>query len=192
MGSEMCIRDRGCADGCGSAFGGTWNILDRVRVPRGLAPGDYVLSWRWDAEELPQVQGPPPPSLFLLVPLCVCVSRCFTVAVSYRCGRTALTCGWRRATGEWRLRPWGAGPAGLRLRLGAHNSSLLYEASQCTMLSPLVSLELAYAGAAAAGRAPHGSPGMAGRGRGWVGAGAGLCCAATTVLRGLLVYRSFS
>ena len=29
--------------------------MDRVRVPSKLLPGNYVLSWRWDAEELPQV-----------------------------------------------------------------------------------------------------------------------------------------
>jgi hypothetical protein len=76
--------DQGCADGCGSAFGGTWNILDRVRVPRGLAPGDYVLSWRWDAEELPQVQGPPslPPRSCAAVRTAVCVS----LPVLYGCG----------------------------------------------------------------------------------------------------------
>ena len=46
--------DEGCPDGCGDGFGQIWNIMDRVRVPSGLSPGDYVLSWRWDAEELPQ------------------------------------------------------------------------------------------------------------------------------------------
>ena len=45
--------DAGCPDGCGDRP--TWNIRDRVRVPPHLAPGDYVLSWRWDVEELPQV-----------------------------------------------------------------------------------------------------------------------------------------
>ena len=52
--------DEGCPDGCGDGFGRhgfgrIWNIMDQVRVPRRLSPGDYVLSWRWDAEELPQV-----------------------------------------------------------------------------------------------------------------------------------------
>ena len=47
--------DEGCPSGCGDEFGTPWNIMDRVRVPIGLEPGDYVLSWRWDAEELPQV-----------------------------------------------------------------------------------------------------------------------------------------
>ena len=30
-------------------------ITDRVRIPQGLAPGDYVLSWRWDCEETAQI-----------------------------------------------------------------------------------------------------------------------------------------
>ena len=30
-------------------------IIDRLQVPHGLASGNYVLSWRWDTEELPQV-----------------------------------------------------------------------------------------------------------------------------------------
>jgi len=37
---------------------GDWtrgSVVDRVRVPHGLAPGDYVLSWRWDCEESTQV-----------------------------------------------------------------------------------------------------------------------------------------
>ena len=49
--------DEGCPGGCGDSFndGRAWNIMDRVRVPSKLLPGNYVLSWRWDAEELPQV-----------------------------------------------------------------------------------------------------------------------------------------
>merc|ERR1719469_1113641 len=31
------------------------HIVDRVKVPAGLAPGDYVVSFRWDCEETPQV-----------------------------------------------------------------------------------------------------------------------------------------
>lgn len=31
------------------AFG----IVDKVRVPESLAPGDYVLSFRWDCEQVP-------------------------------------------------------------------------------------------------------------------------------------------
>jgi len=30
-------------------------IVDQVKIPSDLAPGDYVLSWRWDAEQTPQV-----------------------------------------------------------------------------------------------------------------------------------------
>lgn len=30
-------------------------IVDRVRLPRDLASGDYVLGWRWDSEQTPQV-----------------------------------------------------------------------------------------------------------------------------------------
>ena len=31
------------------------NIIDRVEVPAGLAPGEYVVSWRWDVEQTEQV-----------------------------------------------------------------------------------------------------------------------------------------
>jgi lytic starch monooxygenase len=32
-----------------------WNIVDRVHVPSELPPGDYVLSFRYDCEQTPQV-----------------------------------------------------------------------------------------------------------------------------------------
>jgi len=32
-----------------------WNIVDKLQVPADLPSGDYVLSWRWDAEQTPQV-----------------------------------------------------------------------------------------------------------------------------------------
>ena len=32
-----------------------WPVLDRVKVPAELTPGEYVLSWRWDCEESTQV-----------------------------------------------------------------------------------------------------------------------------------------
>ena len=31
-----------------------FSLVDTVRVPEGLE-GDYVVSWRWDAEQSPQV-----------------------------------------------------------------------------------------------------------------------------------------
>merc|ERR1712151_641025 len=31
------------------------SIVDKVRVPRNLASGDYVLSFRWDCEQTPQI-----------------------------------------------------------------------------------------------------------------------------------------
>ena len=30
-------------------------VVDRVRIPAGLAPGRWVLQWRWDCEESDQV-----------------------------------------------------------------------------------------------------------------------------------------
>ena len=55
MAGHCC--DDGCPDGCSKAggFGTIWSIMDRVQVPSNLPPGDYVLGWRWDTEELPQV-----------------------------------------------------------------------------------------------------------------------------------------
>jgi len=32
-----------------------FNIIDRVQIPSGIAPGDYVLSFRWDCEQTPQI-----------------------------------------------------------------------------------------------------------------------------------------
>jgi hypothetical protein len=32
-----------------------FSIFDKVKIPADLPPGDYVLSWRWDAEQTPQV-----------------------------------------------------------------------------------------------------------------------------------------
>merc|ERR1712232_1027593 len=37
---------------------GSWvdgQIIDQVRIPAHLAPGEYVLGWRWDCEESSQV-----------------------------------------------------------------------------------------------------------------------------------------
>ena len=30
-------------------------IVDNVRIPVGLEPGEYVLGWRWDCEESTQI-----------------------------------------------------------------------------------------------------------------------------------------
>jgi len=40
-----------------SGLWGPYNveIVDKVRVPKGLPAGDYVLGWRWDCEESNQV-----------------------------------------------------------------------------------------------------------------------------------------
>ena len=32
-----------------------FSLVDRVVVPASLSPGYYVLSWRWDVEQTPQV-----------------------------------------------------------------------------------------------------------------------------------------
>jgi hypothetical protein len=32
-----------------------FNITDKVQLPEDLAPGDYVLSFRWDCEQTPQI-----------------------------------------------------------------------------------------------------------------------------------------
>ena len=33
----------------------SFNIIDSVRVPAERPAGEYALSWRWDAEQTPQV-----------------------------------------------------------------------------------------------------------------------------------------
>lgn len=32
-----------------------WTLVDRVKIPDALEPGEYVVSWRWDCEQTPQV-----------------------------------------------------------------------------------------------------------------------------------------
>ena len=32
-----------------------FRVIDRLKVPRDIAPGKYVLSWRHDSEQTPQV-----------------------------------------------------------------------------------------------------------------------------------------
>ena len=37
----------------GTAF--DYQLVDKLRVPTDIPPGEYILSWRWDCEETPQV-----------------------------------------------------------------------------------------------------------------------------------------
>ena len=39
----------------GDSADDTLEIVDRVRIPADLPPGDYVLGWRWDCEESNQI-----------------------------------------------------------------------------------------------------------------------------------------
>ena len=32
-----------------------WTLYDMVQIPETLEPGNYVLSFRWDTEQTPQV-----------------------------------------------------------------------------------------------------------------------------------------
>lgn len=32
-----------------------FNIIDKVKIPENLSPGDYLLSFRWDVEQTPQI-----------------------------------------------------------------------------------------------------------------------------------------
>merc|ERR1712080_444535 len=32
-------------------------VVDKIKIPDNLPPGEYVLSWRWDCEQTPQVWG---------------------------------------------------------------------------------------------------------------------------------------
>merc|ERR1712137_266215 len=32
-----------------------FNIIDKVQIPASLAPGEYLLSFRWDTEQTPQI-----------------------------------------------------------------------------------------------------------------------------------------
>jgi hypothetical protein len=38
-----------------TAMFSTLNIVDQVQIPADLPPGDYVVSWRWDCEQTPQI-----------------------------------------------------------------------------------------------------------------------------------------
>merc|ERR1712100_843075 len=33
----------------------SFNLIDKVQIPADLTPGDYVLSFRWDCEQTPQI-----------------------------------------------------------------------------------------------------------------------------------------
>lgn len=52
-------REPWSTDGSGQgACSGDWTagmIVDRVKIPENLPPGDYVLGWRWDCEETAQI-----------------------------------------------------------------------------------------------------------------------------------------
>ena len=36
-------------------YGAPYSIVDRVWIPANISPGQYLLSWRWDAEGTAQV-----------------------------------------------------------------------------------------------------------------------------------------
>ena len=36
--------------GCDGLAGFKYSIVDHVKVPSSIAPGEYLLSWRWDCE----------------------------------------------------------------------------------------------------------------------------------------------
>jgi len=39
----------------GYSDGFSYSVVDKVEVPAGLEAGEYLLSWRWDAEQSPQI-----------------------------------------------------------------------------------------------------------------------------------------
>lgn len=51
------LWDDGYGNGLGDGGFGEYQftLVDQVKVPDGLAPGSYALSWRWDCEQTPQV-----------------------------------------------------------------------------------------------------------------------------------------
>ena len=53
-----------------------YSIVDHVCVPGDIDAGDYLLSWRWDAEQSPQVRAAAPPLLrcSLAPPAAPCIS----------------------------------------------------------------------------------------------------------------------
>lgn len=54
--APMAVGQYGTNPGpCAGNWPTTVNIMDTVRVPADLAPGEYVLGWRWDCELTAQV-----------------------------------------------------------------------------------------------------------------------------------------
>ena len=52
----MAVGEYGHNPGpCAGNWPTTVTILDKVRVPADIEPGEYVLSWRWDCELTAQV-----------------------------------------------------------------------------------------------------------------------------------------
>ena len=52
----MAVGQYGTNPGpCAGNWPTTVTILDKVRVPADIEPGEYVLSWRWDCELTAQV-----------------------------------------------------------------------------------------------------------------------------------------
>eukprot|EP00966_Prymnesium_polylepis_P163563 3780762-Prymnesium_polylepis.1 len=54
--APMAVGEYGTNPGpCAGNWPTTVTILDTVRVPADVPPGEYVLSWRWDCELTAQV-----------------------------------------------------------------------------------------------------------------------------------------
>ena len=54
--APMAVGEYGHNPGpCAGNWPTTVTILDKVRVPADIEPGEYVLSWRWDCELTAQV-----------------------------------------------------------------------------------------------------------------------------------------
>lgn len=55
MGWGQSQDEEGHGDYPGQIVTFHWSIVDTLLVPSDLEPGEYVLSWRWDCEQSPQV-----------------------------------------------------------------------------------------------------------------------------------------
>lgn len=53
LGAPPYMPDGGKGHTSGTAF--DYQLVDKLRVPTDIPPGEYILSWRWDCEETPQV-----------------------------------------------------------------------------------------------------------------------------------------